>query len=431
MAAHRALVESGRERVFADRRRREIFAETTLSREDRALATRLVQETLRRRGDLDFRLGRMIERTVASVPVPVVEALRLGLLQLIYLDRIPPHAAVNESVNLVHDAGYPEFAGLANAVLRRAARGEVPELPEGDEDEALAARFSFPPWLVRRWRRLGPDLVPALEGSNRDPELVLRVSRLRTSADRVLRTLEEAGVEAELGRLVPDCVRIKSRFDLETFEGFRAGEVTVQDESEALVVDLVDALPSHRVLDACAAPGGKSTHILERGLGLLNLVSMYRDRDRLARLQESLDRLNLVARLALGDARTPPFGPGFDRVLVDAPCTGTGVLARRAEARWRLDPADPARCAIVQMEMLLAAADLVVTGGLLIYSVCSIEPEETTEVTEQFRESRHDFKLEPVASLPAPVRDDEGRLVILPGDKGSDGVYAVRFRKVS
>ena len=132
IAAYRALVDADRHHGFADRRLRELFEESTLPRADRALATRLVQETLRRRGELDFRLARMMERSVSSVPVPVMEALRIGLLQLLYLDRVPAHAAVNDSVNLVHDAGYPEFAGLANAVLRRAARGDVPPLPEGD-----------------------------------------------------------------------------------------------------------------------------------------------------------------------------------------------------------------------------------------------------------------------------------------------------------
>jgi 16S rRNA (cytosine967-C5)-methyltransferase len=428
-AAYRALVDAERRHGFADRRLRELFEETTLPRADRALATRLVQETLRRRGELDFRLARMMERAVSSVPVPVMEALRIGLLQLLYLDRVPAHAAVNDSVNLVHNAGYPEFAGLANAVLRRAARGDVPPLPEGDDDEALAARYSFPVWLVRRWRRLDQHLLAALEGSNRTPDLVLRVNRLRSGPERVLDHLSADGVDAEAGRIASDCVRVTGRLDLESMEDFRAGHVTVQDESEALVVELVDPLPSHRVLDMCAAPGGKSTHILERGLGLLELVSMDVSQDRLERVRESLDRLSLGAHEVVGDGGAAPVRPLFDRVLVDAPCTGTGVLARRADARWRLEPDDPARCAVQQFEILCEAAKLVVVGGLLVYSVCSIETEETTEITDQFLQSHPGFRQEPVHTLPAAARDAEGRLRLLPGQFGSDGVYGVRFRR--
>jgi len=429
-AAYRALVDADRRHGFADRRLRELFEESTLPRADRALATRLVQETLRRRGELDFRLARMMERSVSSVPVQVMEALRIGLLQLLYLDRVPAHAAVNDSVNLVHNAGYPEFAGLANAVLRRAARGDVPPLPEGDDDEALAARHSFPVWLVRRWRRLDQRLVSALEGSNRTPDLVLRVNRMRSGPERVLDHLTADGVDAQAGQIAADCVRVTGRLDLESFEDFRVGNVTVQDESEALVVELVDPLPSHRVLDMCAAPGGKSTHILERGLGLLELVSMDVSRDRLVRLRESLDRLSLGAHEVVADGGAAPVRPLFDRVLVDAPCTGTGVLARRADARWRLEPDDPARCAVQQQELLAEAAKLVVVGGLLVYSVCSIEAEETTEVTDQFIASHPGFRQEPVTTLPAAARDAEGRLMLLPGQFGSDGVYGVRFRRM-
>jgi len=429
--AFRALHEAEKRGIFADRRLRQLFAKRKLSREDRALATLLVQETLRRRGELDYLISQMLEKGFSSIPPPVLQALRIGLVQIIHLDRIPDHAAVDESVSLTHLAGHEERAGVVNAILRRAAGGDLPPLPEGDSDLALAVRHSFPTWLVRRWRRFDDRLVPMLEGSNRTPELVLRVNGTRTSRAAVLRDLASAGVPCEVGRLSKDCIRITGRFDLTSFVGFGAGEISVQDESEALVVDLLDPLPTERILDACAAPGGKSCHILERTNGLAQLTAMDLSRSRLGRLTENLDRLRLRSQVVVGDGRFPPLRPLFDRVLVDAPCTGTGVLARRAEARWRLESRDPAMHAERQLVLLTELSSLVTLGGVLVYSVCSVEAEETTDVVERFLAARPGYREEPVGALPQRARDPMGRLRLLPGDAGSDGVFGVRLRRLA
>ncbi len=430
-AAFRALLESEKRGIFAERRLRELFSELNLSREDRALATLLVQETLRRRAELDYRISKLLEKGFSSVPPPVLLALRLGLVQISRLDRVPDHAAVDESVRLTHRAGYPEKAGVVNAVLRRAASGDLPPLPDGDDDLALAVRHSFPIWLVRRWERLGPRRLSALEGSNRSPDLVLRVNTARADRDKVMNELQAMNIRCSPGHLAPECIRVRDRIELTRLPAFLSGEVSVQDESEALVADLVDPLPSDRMLDACAAPGGKSCHLLERTGGFARVTAMDISKTRLAMLAQTLRRIRLPADLVVGDARFPPLRPGFDRVLVDAPCTGTGVLARRAEARWRLDSGDPARCAELQLALLSALSRLVTTGGLLVYSVCSVEPEETTEVVERFLFSHRQFREEPVASLPQRARDPLGRLFLLPGDAESDGVFGTRMRRVA
>jgi 16S rRNA (cytosine967-C5)-methyltransferase len=361
----------------------------------------------------------------------VLQALRIGLVQITHLDRIPDHAAVDESVSLTRFSDHDEKAGLVNAILRRAASGDLPPLPESDDDLALSVRHSFPIWLLRRWRRFDDRLVSMLEGSNRTPDLVLRVNASRTTRDAVLRDLEASGVACEPGRLSRDCIRVKDRFDLARFPGFLAGEVSVQDESEALVTDLVDPLPTERVLDACAAPGGKSCHVLERTEGLAQLTAMDVSRVRLGRLIENLVRLRFRSHVVVGDARFPPLGTRFDRVLVDAPCTGTGVLARRAEARWRLDSRDPAAMGERQLVLLTELSSLVTLGGVLVYSVCSIEPEETTDVVERFLSAKRGYREEVVSSLPQRARDPVGHLRLLPGDAGSDGVFGVRLRRVA
>lgn len=428
--AFRALLESEQRQIFADRRLRELFASGNLKREDRALATLLVQETLRRRAELDYLILKLLDKGFSSIAPPVMQALRLGLVQIIYLDRVPDHAAVDESVKMTRNSGYPERAGVVNAILRRASRGDLPAVPAGDDDLSLAIRYSFPVWLVRRWRRLGDGFRSALEGSNRTPDLVLRVNSSRTTPTKVLRDLEAINVHAEPGRLASTCIRVRGRFDLTHFPGFISGEVSVQDESEALVCDMVDPLPTERILDACAAPGGKTGHMLERTDGLARLTAMDLSPTRLRMVAENLERTRFQADLIAGDGRFPPLRSRFDRVLVDAPCSGTGVLARRAEARWRLDSSDPARCAERQILLLDALSKLVATGGLLVYSVCSVEQEETSDVVERFLHSHPRFREEPAASLPQRARDPLGRLFILPGGAGSDGVFGVRFRRV-
>jgi 16S rRNA (cytosine967-C5)-methyltransferase len=205
--------------------------------------------------------------------------------------------------------------------------------------------------------------------------------------------------------------------------------VSVQDESEALVAELVDPLPGERILDLCAAPGGKTCHLLERSQGMTRVVAMDPVRSRLVRAGENMLRIRLRAALVVADGREPPFAERFDTVLVDAPCTGTGVLARRADARWRLESEDPARCARLQAELLERAAALVGVGGLLVYSVCSIEPEETTDLLERFLETHPGFREETVRALPQRARDPHGRLLILPGLEGCDGVFGVRLRR--
>lgn len=429
LAAHRALMDASSRHVFVDQALHDVFQSMRIDRADRALATLLVQETVRRRAALDYRLSRLLDDGITSLPPAVQEALRIGLVQLLHVDRVPDHAAVDESVGLTKKAGFERFAPVVNAVLRRVARGEAPPLPEGSGDAALATRYSFPRWLVRRWRRLGPDMKRALEGSNRTPPLTLRVNLLRTDVPAVLRAIRAAGAEGQPGRFVPETIRVSGRIDVSAFSPLAAGEVSVQDESEALVSRLVDPLPGQRFLDLCAAPGGKAAHLWERSRGLATIVANESSRPRIARLADTMRRLGMPPRITVGDGTHPPFRGWFDGVLVDAPCTGTGVLARRAEARWRLERDDPARHGVRQRELLASAAELVIPGGVLVYAVCSIEPEETTDVLSAFLDAHPSFRLEP-ATLPAGAADEAGRLFLLPGTEDADGVFGARLRRI-
>jgi 16S rRNA (cytosine967-C5)-methyltransferase len=429
--AFQALTEASARELVPERHLRTLFERTRCGRDDRALATFLVQETLRRRGELDYRIAAVLRDPIEALPGPVLETLRLGLVQLLYFERVPKHAAVGEAVELVKAAGYDRHAGLVNAVLRRMASGDVPPLPSGDGDDAVAARASFPVWLVHRWRRYGDRLGELLDGSNRHPPLVLRVDPSRITVEAVLAELEASGIGAHRGRLAAECVHVTGRIDLQTFMPFAAGAVSVQDESEALVVRLVDPRPENRIVDLCAAPGGKTLHLLERTDGLGFVVATDPSLGRLRRVVSNLDRTGRVAHLVAADARHPPFRVPFDRVLLDAPCTGTGVLARRADARWRLTPDALDAAAEIQWALLEAAAKLVASDGILAYSVCSIEPEETDELIDRFLDVHPSFREEPAPEIPIGARGANGRLTLLPGEHGCDGVFGVRLRRSS
>ena len=369
----------------------------------------------------------------STTPQPWVRnILRLGAYQILFLDRVPAHAAVDESVKLAHKYAHAGAAGLVNSVLRRLAEeGMTIRWPEGDDAESLAAWGSHPLWIVERWlARFGPDETRVADG--RQPHRAhpgcVR-TRQRTRAKRWSRCWR--GRRQAPGELSPISSGRGPPFSPGALHSFREGLCTAQDESEALVGRVVDPKSNERVLDLCAAPGGKSTHLAERMGDEGEVWAMERDAHRVETLKTTLERLGTHSvHVVHGDGRTYEFPMPFDRVLVDAPCSGMGVLARRADARWRKGPEVLAEMPPVQLELLRSAARRVVPGGLLVYSVCSFEPEETDHVVARFLVEHPDWQLESVAgSVPDAVVTEEGFMRVLPHRHGCDGAFAARFRK--
>jgi 16S rRNA (cytosine967-C5)-methyltransferase len=350
------------------------------------------------------------------------------------LDRIPVHAAVDESVKLANKYGHPGTAGLANGVLRRLAEEkDTLQYPDGDDPESLAAWGSHPMWLVERWLdRFGLDGVRALMlANNRAIRTGLRVNRLRGTREELLARLAGEGVEATPAEYSPDLVWVEGHHAPGALRAFRDGWCTAQDESEALVARLVAPQPHERLLDLCAAPGGKCTHLAELMGDEGEVWAMERQEARAAALEATVQRLGTHAvHVQIGDGRTYAFPMPFDRVLVDAPCSGLGVLGRRADARWRKGPEVVREMVPVQLELLVAGGRRARPGGVLVYSVCSFEPEETTGVVERFLRQNPSFVLESAAGvLPDGVVDEHGFLSVLPHVHGCDGAFAARFRR--
>ncbi|MEO6028421.1 MAG: 16S rRNA (cytosine(967)-C(5))-methyltransferase RsmB [Candidatus Binatia bacterium] len=405
---------------------------------DRALASRLVYGTLAWQGRLDWQIARFIDRDLTSLDPHVRIALRLGLYQLTLLDRVPDHAAVATSVELAK-RHVPAAAGLVNAVLRRTIR-ERDRLPlpdqSGDPLEHLAITLSHPRWLVERWQaRFGSAaLAELLRADNEAAPTVLRARP--GTRDALIARLVEAGVPCEPGRFAPDAIRVQAA-DPHGIAGWSAGEFSVQEEASQIVVHLLAAEPGMRVLDTCAAPGGKATYVADL-MGDRGTVVALDHRARGVRaIATNADRLGLasVAPRVL-DARTVDTTlphASFDRILVDAPCSGLGTLRAHPEIRWRREPHDLVRLGEQQRQMLAAATPLLKPGGVIVYATCTLSDEENDDVVRAWLAAhpeleREDARVHLSASAHVLV-DDAGALCTLPHRDDLDGFYAVRARR--
>jgi 16S rRNA (cytosine967-C5)-methyltransferase len=424
---------------------RKAFADLLLSRElkrqplaprDAAFATELVNGTLRWRARLDWVLERYVRAGLDTLSPWVHNILRMGVYQLLFLDRVPAHAAVDEAVTLTKRYANPGAAGLVNGVLRKILRegGEVPDPERVIEDSAgaLAVVGSHPRWLVERWlRRLGEEETRALMLANNQPRpLGLRVNPLRTDRETLHRSLAARGVATEASPLSRLSLRVTGNLVLAGLPEFEQGTFFVQDESETVVGELVGAEPGETVLDLAAAPGGKATQIQEgRGSkGLLIAVDTVMNR--LSRVKENVARMGVDnVGIVCADGRVLALARPVDRVLVDAPCSGLGVLGRRADARWRKTEASLRSLVALERELLQAGATHVRPGGILVYSVCSTEPEEGMEQVRRFLRERPEFELQDASEFVASEAVTERCVLLYPHRHGTDGAFAARMRR--
>jgi 16S rRNA (cytosine967-C5)-methyltransferase len=420
--------------AFADVLLRDRLARARLGALDQALATRLVYDTLAWQGRLDHHLEALLRTPLAALDPVVRAALRLGLYQLLFLDRVPAYAAVDASVRLARRAGVGA-AGLVNAVLRRAAalgRGGLP-LPDPRLDPLgrLAIEWSHPRWLVERWAaELGRDELPALLAANNvRGATALRANRLRTTREALLAELEAAGVAATASRWAADGVVVaRGGARLRKLRTWGEGRFAFQSEAAQLVVPLLSPAPGMRLLDACAAPGGKAVQAATL-LGARGLVLALDQRPGgVRRIRAEAGRLGASRVFPLaGDARCPPLAGRFDAILVDAPCSGLGTLRRHPEVRWRRRPEDIPRLAALQRDILAGVAPLVRPGGILVYAVCSLTRSENEDVVAWLCATHRGFAVEPAAA-PGDTATREGFLRTLPHRHDLDGFFAARLR---
>ena len=412
-----------------------------LDRRDRALAMRLAYGAVQRRGTLDHLLGQLAERPAAQLDPPVLAALRLGLYELLYLSGSPDRAVVGDAVELAKRHGRAGH-GLVNAVLRRAGREGAAGLLGALSDrtpEQAAVLHSHPAWVVRLWwERLGAAEARGLLAFDNEPgELALRANTLVVGPDSLAANLADRAVAFHRDETIAEALVLDGPFDLHESPLWRSGAFVAQSRAAMLVAHALAPARGERVLDLCAAPGGKTTHLAALMEGDGTVLAVERNPARAAELERTARRLraeNVRVELAHA-ARARAEGAVFDRVLVDPPCSGLGTLQARADLRWRVSETDVVQMAEKQRAILEAGAAALRPGGVLVYSTCTISPIENEHLIESFLDSHADFSLDDLApELPAftggaPRISLPGTAVTLPHRDRTAGFFIARMRR--
>ena len=401
-----------------------------LSDQDRRFVTELVYGTVKAGETLDWILSFYIERSLQKIPPVILNVLRLGVYQLFFMDKVPASAACNQAAELAKTYGHAGTVRFVNGVLRNIARQpERVVYPERQQEAALflARKYFHPLWLVERWiKRLGPEETEALcSANNAPPKLFVRTNTLKNSRDQLLQRFLQEGVQAEAAETVPEGIVINAHPALSSLPSLQEGLFQVQDESSMRVAHWLQPQAGELILDVCAAPGGKTTHIAALMENKGRVVAMDVHEHKLELIRQNAARLGLEnIEVLLQDAREVDrvFPAVADRVLVDAPCSGLGVLRRRADSRWRKTQQMIAELPKLQLQILNSAARCLKEGGVLVYSTCTTEEEENQGVIERFLTDNKDFALE---ALP----EGEAMLQLWPQRDDADGFFICRMRR--
>lgn len=415
-----------------------------LSSLDRALAVELTYGVLRHQGTLDWRLEFLLDRALPRLPSMIRIGLRLGAYQLLHLERVPAHAALHETVQLIKGLKGTYWANFTNAVLRSLQRAPGPPWPDPSEHPvaALTTRYACPAWVVERWlERYGYAAAERLcRQTTGIPPLTLRTNTLRCSRETLQSLLLESGLPVHPTTISPVGLIAEKAGAPNEFPYFREGYYYVEDEAAQLVPPLLDPQPGERILDACAAPGGKTTHLAMLMKNCGEIVALDPSAKRLRLVVDNCVRLGIrIVTPQRGHAseENVPFGDDrrlFDRILVDAPCSGLGVLRRHPDGKWHKSASLVARCAATQRRILDHVGRLLRVGGVLVYSVCSPEPEETVDVIEHFCAEHPEFHRERVSPflplLGSALLTKEEDLSTIFNEADMDWFFAARLRKV-
>ena len=432
LTALRVLESCRTHGAWADAALKAQLSRDGLTGPDAALCSRIVYGVLQNQMLLDFYLAAYCSQKPDHLQPPLLNILRMGAYQILYLDKIPDSAAVNESVELAKIMKRGQASGLVNAVLRKVSKNKqaLPALPDRDEVTALSLRYSHPKWLVRRLLALlGREEAEAfLAADNAPAPITVQVNPLRTTAQALLERLEAEGVSARMHPWVPDCLELTGTGGLTALPAFREGDFLVQDPAARLVSAVADIQSGERVLDVCAAPGGKSFSAAFAMKDQGRIVACDLHQNKLQRITEGARRLGLTCietQAADGPVNRPEWRDAFDTVLVDAPCSGLGIIRKKPDTRYKRAN-DLFSLPVIQSEILDNAASYVRPGGVLVYSTCTILPEENEQVTDAFLAQHPDFSMEPFS---LPVGETDGRITLWPQRHGTDGFYICRMRR--
>ncbi len=411
---------------------------------EKDFCSELVYGTLRYLLKIDFILGRLLSRPLDSLKTPIKNILRIALYQLLQLPGTPEHAILHTAVEEAKKTKFAGLAGLVNGVLRNYLRlRDQVALPDREADpvQYLSLEYSHPDWLVERWfNRFGPETTESiLKTNNLPPPLTVRINQHLVNCSELKTELTAEKILWQPGLFLEEAITLQDLpCALDELAQFRDGKLFVQDESSMLVSRLMDPRPGETIIDLCAAPGGKSTHMAELTDDRCHIYSVDDHSHKVNLIKENALRLKLESiKPILGDARNVFAGDDrkVDSILVDAPCSGTGVLRRRIDARYRRRPEDIMALAVLQREILGEAARLVRPGGRLVYSTCTLEPEENQEQIKWFSENHPDFQIESYSEfLPFGLNSylaekNQRWVTLLPMPGGGDGFFMCRLKR--
>ena len=406
---------------------------------DRRLITQIVYGTLRMRGRLDWVINQLYRGTYISMDLCIKNILRTGIYQMLYTERIPDFAIVDEAVEITKKM-HPAGAGLVNAILRNVVRKkDTLVYPEMEKDPSLHVSivYSHPLWLVKKWIDMFgiEDTAALCRANNEIPPVTLRVNTLKTTREKAREELSQDGTNVKPSVFSPDGLIISNPvMSIRDTAPFKAGHIQLQDEASQLIARLVDPKEGENVLDLCAGSGGKTTHLaaLMDNRGSITAIDIRKKN--LESLRKNAQRLGVtIVDTQVRDVSQKPekaLQEAFDKILVDAPCSGLGTLRRNPEIKWRLSLDDVTNCAALQKTILDNAASYVKKGGSLIYSTCTITPEENEDVVEEFISLHRNFIcVRPPDTIDSRVVDDQGYLRSYPHRHGADGFFGAVLRK--
>ena len=400
---------------------------TELSPRDRGFATELAYGAIKMRRYLDFELQPFVGERVKSLPQPIAEILRLGTYQLRLMGGVEAYAAVSESVGLARKYGHKGTAGLVNAVLRK-----VSTEPAREAD--LATRASLPTWVVNHWReRFGEDRLDAILGGVNAPAAAgICIDLRNTTRDQVQAALTEAGIAASPSPFAHDVLVLDPAASSAELERLANHRWHLHAEAASFPVDILDPQPGQRIVELCCGRGNKTLQIVSRTRGEGELLAVDDDPRKIAQTTARLDAAEIASvALVTADATTMAATADADAVLLDAPCSGLGILGRQPEARWRKSADDPVRMAAIQAKLLDAAARSVRPGGVLVYAVCSTDRREAEDVVDAFLASRGDFIHDAIPPRYGLFATPFGDLLVPPGIAGRDGFYVAKLKRSS
>jgi 16S rRNA (cytosine967-C5)-methyltransferase len=402
---------------------------------DKGLMNEIVTGVVRWKMKLDWVLTGFFHGNFTKAETNIKNALRVALYQIQFLDRVPHSAAVNEAVEFTKRLRGQKAADLVNAILRNIIRNiENIRYPDPEEDKIrnLAVIESHPVWMTKRWmERYGyDDAKRMMEANNAIPDLALRVNRLKVDFDYFLSLLEKHQLQYTRSQYLDFFVRVQHMAGIGGSELFQQGYFSVQDESAGMPVLLLDPKPGERVIDLCSAPGGKTTFIGELMKNSGEIIAVDRYETRLHLVKSACQRLGITnVHLIADDGATIEIPPA-DKVLVDAPCSGLGVLSKKPDAKWQRDADDIPKLVQLQKSLIENAAKLVKSGGILVYSTCTIEPEENLDLIKEFLEHHLEFSIESGNNIiHQDLLGNQGQVATFRHRHGMDGSFSVRLRK--